>query len=194
MIFTKKIDDKVNRRKIQHEEGMNLLKEAVIFQLGIQISERDISRTEFGKPYLAHYSDFHFNITHCEGFAACLTSDCPCGVDAEKIRPVRQSVVRRVMSDNEAAMLDRVDGQEKEILFTALWTLKEAYSKAEGGGISVMSNVSFKITNGKLQPNLEGYMFRTFLDGDILMSVCYKGSDSSKIDFGTEFDFSAYIR
>ena len=101
-----------------------------------------VLRTEMGKPYFAGDHPVQFNLTHCKGLAACLLSDKVCGVDAEPIRPLRPPVVRRAYSGAEAAALEH--SADPDRLFTRLWTLKEAYVKAIGVGISYpLREVSF---------------------------------------------------
>ena len=86
---------------------------------------------EHGKPYLADGSR-HFSLSHSERYVVCAVSDGEIGVDIEPISPIRPAVLRRCFTDEEQAWI----GEDNE-RFTRLWTMKEAYMKMTGTGLSV---------------------------------------------------------
>ena len=127
-------------------------------------------RTEMGKPYFAGSSGMYVNLTHCRGLAAVLLSPYECGVDAETVRPVRERVVRRVFSDAEQKALAASDAPDR--FFTRLWTLKEAYVKAIGVGISYpMREVEFTLGDA-ISCTKPDARFFPIDEGDFLLSVC----------------------
>lgn len=80
-----------------------------------------------------------FNLTHTDGLAACIvTLGNECGIDAERVtarhNPV--GVAQRMFSAPEAGQVQRLDGREQLECFFRGWTLREAYVKARGIGIS----------------------------------------------------------
>jgi 4'-phosphopantetheinyl transferase len=80
-----------------------------------------------------------FNLTHIRGLVACaITSGAAVGIDVECFdRRVKQrEVARRWFSREEVAQLDRLAPREQSIRFYELWTLKEAFIKAIGRGLS----------------------------------------------------------
>jgi 4'-phosphopantetheinyl transferase len=81
-----------------------------------------------------------FSLSHTSGLVACAVAlDCDCGVDVESSdrRGDLRGVARRVLAPNELADLEsRTDG-ERHDRFLAYWTLKEAYVKARGLGLSL---------------------------------------------------------
>lgn len=174
MLYIKRIDDNADRREVQHKAGIELLCQGVMQEYGICVCEDDISRTELGKPYFLEYPNIFFSISHCDGLAVCLISGCNCGADAEKIRPARDNVARRIFSEREASVYAGKQGSDKDFYFTSLWTLKEAYSKADGRGISVMKNADFCGENG-INDHVNGYCFRQFSDGEYIISLCAEG-------------------
>jgi 4'-phosphopantetheinyl transferase len=95
-----------------------------------------------GKPRLAPQSGqlpLHFNLSHTRGMVACmLTLERDCGIDVEGIRSMKQmdGVAETVFSASELAYLANRDEASRLAAFFTLWTLKEAYIKATGLGMS----------------------------------------------------------
>lgn len=129
------------------------------------------SETASGKPFLDGCDAVHFNLSHCKGLAVCLLSPHECGVDAEPKRSLREKVVRRVCSRSERTAL--LSEEDKDLFFTRLWTLKEAYVKAVGVGISYpMREVSFALQGGAIRCSRSGAEFRQMLYEGFAVSVC----------------------
>lgn len=81
-----------------------------------------------------------FSITHTAGLVACavaLSGDV--GVDAESTaRPHDlEGIAARFFAPRECALLDVLPAEERPRGFYAIWTLKEAFLKARGDGITV---------------------------------------------------------
>ncbi len=81
-----------------------------------------------------------FNVSHSE--AALLigvTDHGRLGVDIEKQRPIEdhEQLARRYFSAAETAELLSLPGSERDRAFLRLWTRKEAFIKALGGGLSI---------------------------------------------------------
>ncbi|MBR5394765.1 MAG: 4'-phosphopantetheinyl transferase superfamily protein [Bacteroidaceae bacterium] len=91
------------------------------------------SFNEHGKPYLAEYPDIHFSISHCKEAVGCFISRRPCGLDIERIRPVKEDLIRHTMSPEEAESI--LSASCPDVVFTRLWTQKEAVLKLLGTGI-----------------------------------------------------------
>lgn len=92
---------------------------------------------EHGKPFLADYPSFFYNISHSGQFAAaCFSPYFPVGIDIEKIRPYQKKMAERLFSEEENRHLCETQGREKDILFTGLWTKIEAKGKAAGNGLT----------------------------------------------------------
>lgn len=97
--------------------------------------------TSHGRPEIANpeIPPLRFNLTHTTGLAACVvTLSDPCGIDAERIaaRHDPLGVARRMFSEAEYEQLSRLAGLEQLQYFFTRWTLREAYVKARGIGIS----------------------------------------------------------
>ena len=99
---------------------------------------------ELGRPEIAPDSTsgdcIRFNLSHTSGLAACvITRDVDIGIDVECLdRPVdAASIAPRYFSPYEVQQLGKVPEAERETRFLEYWTLKEAYVKARGGGLSI---------------------------------------------------------
>jgi len=100
-----------------------------------------------------------FNIAHAEGLVACLvTHRAACGVDVEHPRR-RLDIGRfagRFYAPHEAAAVRRAAPADRAALFYSIWTLKEAYLKARGLGISVpLASLSFAIEEERIAARFE---------------------------------------
>jgi 4'-phosphopantetheinyl transferase len=92
------------------------------------LTPEDIARTRLA-----------FNLAHTNGLVACVVSrDVPVGVDVEDInrRTDALAVGSRFFSTSEAAALSQVPACDRHTRCIELWTLKEAFVKAIGEGLS----------------------------------------------------------
>lgn len=81
-----------------------------------------------------------FNISHSAGTIACAVGDAPeLGLDVEDTRRKLDldAVARVSFSPRELAGFDALTGAARRARFFALWTLKEAYLKARGAGLTL---------------------------------------------------------
>ncbi len=97
----------------------------------------------YGRPFIDEslgVTDLHFSLTHTVGLVACAVSAFPdLGVDVELCDRglCIAELARTVLAPHEIARLSaKPDYAEREFFFT-LWTLKEAYVKARGMGLSL---------------------------------------------------------
>jgi 4'-phosphopantetheinyl transferase len=96
-----------------------------------------------GKPEIAWPREadwLSFNLSNTEGLVVCaVTRGRDLGVDAEAIRPAVKAieVADRYLSPVEMAALRALPAAARGDRFVAYWTLKEAYIKARGCGLSL---------------------------------------------------------
>jgi 4'-phosphopantetheinyl transferase len=98
----------------------------------------DFTRSEFGKPSLPGGPSF--NLAHSgEWLLLAVAAEGRLGVDVEVVRPVRdmEQLAERNFTSDEAEALARVAAGERARAFFRMWTLKEAFLKALGGGLSI---------------------------------------------------------
>ncbi|MBK8983267.1 MAG: 4'-phosphopantetheinyl transferase superfamily protein [Ignavibacteria bacterium] len=106
--------------------------------INLNPAEIKFSYTETGKPFIEN-SKIHFNLSHSGDrciIAVSLTAGT--GVDIEKVRDSEDLIIiaERYFSETEIIYLKNF--QEKEVTnnFFRIWTLKEAFIKAIGEGLS----------------------------------------------------------
>ncbi len=99
--------------------------------------------TGHGKPMLpldvAMSTRLAFNIAHTDGLVACaVVHDADIGIDVETIDRQTNALelARRYFSETECADLERCAESQRQTRFIEIWTLKEAYVKAIGEGLS----------------------------------------------------------
>jgi 4'-phosphopantetheinyl transferase len=96
----------------------------------------------FGKPSISRNhllgGPMEFSLSHTRGFVACAVAPVRIGIDVEWLdREVEmKDIVEHHFSASEAASLNRLPAEERRDRFFQLWTLKEAFFKALGCGIS----------------------------------------------------------
>lgn len=94
----------------------------------------------WGKPFVRDVPEpFEFNVSHTRGLIACaLGRRQGIGVDVECVeRTIRGDLAEHVFARDEAAALRVLEGAEFTGRFLDIWTLKEAYIKARGMGVSL---------------------------------------------------------
>jgi 4'-phosphopantetheinyl transferase len=93
-----------------------------------------------------------FSLSHAPGAVACVvTQEAACGIDVESLaREIDVfALARRTASVTEREVLQALPVADRRALFLRLWTLKEAYAKAIGSGLSTpFSSLSFDLAEG----------------------------------------------
>lgn len=152
-----------------------------------------------GKPAIANVlaRPLHFNLSHTQNLAALAVTRCaPVGVDVEKIKVVEQvrGLAERCFTDEEIAFVFSGDKAAVMERFFKLWTLKEAYIKAHGCGMSVsLHSVAFDPLAAPLMVSFdaahddrpEEWCFRHWELGEHLLSLALNVSERR----GAEVEF-----
>ncbi|UNO48757.1 4'-phosphopantetheinyl transferase family protein [Alicyclobacillus acidoterrestris] len=127
-----------------------------------------------GKPKIRESLGFDFNISHADKMMICgVTRHGMIGVDIEKVTNIDVSIASEFLTHEERHFLMR-NGNGNVDDFFRLWTLKEAFVKAIGTGItddlkaiqfdeSVLHQASF---------SLKEWHFRTLMLGNYRVSIC----------------------
>ncbi|VAW82727.1 hypothetical protein MNBD_GAMMA14-1346 [hydrothermal vent metagenome] len=118
-----------------------LVRSVLSYYADVAPSSWCFEKGQHGRPEIVSDSLPHlrFNLTHTTGMAACIvTLNDDCGIDAEQlcIRSNAQGVAERMFSALELKQLMRYEGRAFLEYFYECWTLREAYVKARGIGIS----------------------------------------------------------
>lgn len=98
------------KHKVQHMLGLDLLRYGLKEQFSLDVTrewlEAHMAVGKGKKPFIREYPRLHFNISHCEGMAACAFSGQPVGVDIEHIRPVSDALVCKALTREEKEFFD----------------------------------------------------------------------------------------
>lgn len=106
------------------------------------------TRNAHGKPALTPDCGMRFNLSHTAGLAVCLVAETPVevGVDVEAHARAGQiaNVAHKVFSPAELEQVEALSDTAKLDRCLSLWTLKEAYIKARGIGLTLpLRGISF---------------------------------------------------
>jgi 4'-phosphopantetheinyl transferase len=137
-----------------------------------------------GKPQLADpgAGRLRFSLSHTRGCVACVVGrNAEVGIDVESAHPDfdPSDVVSRYFTPEENAYLKRCTDGERRARFADLWTLKEAFTKAIGHGISdAISAFGFNVDGEHIRfmppPSVDpaAWQFALFsVDGDYRVGV-----------------------
>ncbi len=110
-------------------------------RLAVDPSTIEFAYGPHGRPELAgpHVGKVAFNVSHSEEVALCaLAAEGPLGVDVERVRefPDLDSVTSSYFSSGECAWIDEGEPAARAERFFRLWTVKEAWLKAECDGLA----------------------------------------------------------
>jgi 4'-phosphopantetheinyl transferase len=117
-----------------------LLRRALGRYLKIEDREVRFRTAKNGKPELASDSDLRFNLSHTQGATVfAITRKRQVGVDVERMRKDTNAMelAERFFSRPEVQWLRSQPASEVIASFFSCWTAKEAYIKAQGGGLSM---------------------------------------------------------
>lgn len=110
----------------------------------IEPKQLTFAASAFGKPEISNAScvarRISFNISHSQSaIALAVTRDCALGVDTENLRSDRVSLETAAccLSQDEFDALSELPIEIRHERFFEYWTLKEAYVKARGMGLSI---------------------------------------------------------
>ncbi len=118
------------------------------------------ARNSYGKPRIASFEKslpISFNLSHTDGLCVlAVTRENDLGVDVEYLtRKVDiLNLAKRFFSEQEYAELAALDVEKFDERFFRLWTLKEAYIKACGMGLSIsLKDFGFSFFSKKIIVN-----------------------------------------
>lgn len=120
------------------------------------------TRTRHGRPLISGPQcapAIAFNVSHTQGLVCLLVSlHARCGIDAEGMSRKRDymHIARRFFHREEYEQLLQLPAEQQTRRFYALWTLKEAYVKARGGGLSIpLDSFNFQFDESRRRIRLD---------------------------------------
>lgn len=82
-------------------------------------------------------SELYTNLSHSGVYAACIVGDSAVGIDIEGVRTFRAGIVRKCFSASEQSLIEAAaSAEERDELFTRIWTRKESIAKLTKEGIA----------------------------------------------------------
>lgn len=163
LLFTEKTD-----YSSQHLCGQQLIS---IMSREFTGNIHDLSATTSGRPVFRDYPYADFNISHSRNLAACTITDCGitgCDIQYMK-RRTNLKIAERFFHPEELQNIN-------EIKYYMLWTLKEAFLKMHGMGVSEISRSPvFLVEEQKL--SVSGYSGQlyaaVFREEDYMLSMTF---------------------
>jgi len=134
--------------------GRTAMRSVLANLLGMQPAQVPITRGVRGRPRLEGNDRIDFNVSHT-GDAALLgvTDYGRIGVDVERAgRTINaDGISRKFLTDNERALLAKMDADAARRMVLTLWTCKEAMSKATGDALSApFAHIDVELRAGRL--------------------------------------------
>jgi 4'-phosphopantetheinyl transferase len=193
-------EEREQRRRFRRAEDRELYALAHIL-LRVSLSQHapvppegwSFVRGAYGKPELApplaKATGLHFSLAHSAATAVCaIRSDAPVGIDVEPVdRPIDPvELADVVLGPSEKKALLELEDDARRRHFLALWTLKEAYVKAIGLGLTFsVTDCMFDLEQPKVRfashvaDDPAAWWFdQVLLDGRDFVSVAARRHDS----------------
>ena len=154
----------------------------------LSVSDQQVVRTNFGKPYLNDYPDFSFNHSHSQNFYALATSKQVqnLGIDIEELnRKVRFEALAQHAFHPEELKKWQVLDYDPEYWFK-VWTTKEAVLKASGLGIRINlnelnTNIHPEQNGGRCEhPEIGVYAYQNYSVAGCMLTVAWQSEHSCK--------------
>lgn len=133
---------RVESVRVQFLVGRALVRTALSHYTGDDPRRWEFRPNAFGKPAVQSPPKvgLEFNLSHTRGLAVCaVTCGAAVGVDVEDCQRVvnHAGLARRYFAPSEAAALQSLAPEQQRGAFFEFWTLKEAFLKARGVGLSM---------------------------------------------------------
>lgn len=104
--------------------------------IGVQVSQLHFGRQELKKPILLSHPSVHFNFSHTRDCVFLGISDCPLGVDVEKMSNAPFEIMDLIFHPSEIKYILESPLEERNLHFYKIWTRKESFVKESGEGLS----------------------------------------------------------
>ncbi|AYJ90999.1 4'-phosphopantetheinyl transferase superfamily protein [Bacillus safensis] len=139
------------------------------------------------KPVVRQLPSFHFNLSHSGNWVVCAVDDAPVGIDIEEIKPIDLAIAKRFFSADEYQDLLSQPAERQEAYFFHLWSMKEAFIKLTGKGLSYgLSSFTARLSeDGQAELTLPDHEAPCFvqtysLDPAYQMAVCTRKSAAAE--------------
>ena len=173
--------------KIDKILGWILCRMEASLRYGVHPADIRIDFHEKGKPFFPDFPDFKFNITHGGNLiAVAFCDDHEVGIDVEAAdRRVNLMIAERFFTPAEVVFLQNTPSEQRPHAFLRLWTIKEAYLKMTGDGLTrpldsfEIQHRDDKITIYENQTPQNCTVFQEETDGKHIITVCVKDGENN---------------
>ncbi|MGT2637901.1 4'-phosphopantetheinyl transferase family protein [Streptococcus ratti] len=150
-----------------------LIRQAVSAYKKIPIETVKILTNPFGKPYTPNCR-LEYNVSHSHQLSILGCCLRPIGVDIEKMEEIEfDAILKQFGTELEYSNFKKSNHQKE--YFYKIWTLKEAYFKCLGTGITDLQAIEIIIKDNRIITNKLEYRFESFLvHKDYMAAVCYQ--------------------
>lgn len=137
-----------------------------------------------GKP-LSGKPDLYFNISHSGDYVVVSVSDFETGIDIERLRLNKMKVAKRFFSDEEISNIQK--SEDPDAQFSRYWSLKEAYLKYIGTGLTrelnsftvkEIKNDSYSISEENSEIK-ELKIFHQRINRNYFLSLCHRAAENN---------------
>ena len=99
------------------------------------VIKRDFANLQFTKTENGQWicPEFHFSLSHADGLVCVAISPRPIGVDAERVRPIREELKSKILTEREMSYVDALPPDERGDYLLSSWVKKESIFKMRGG-------------------------------------------------------------
>lgn len=144
----------VPKPRLIHLVARALLRTTLSRYAGVGPAEWRFTTNDYGRPYIAAPAigrDLRFNLSHTDGLVAVVVAEGrEVGIDVEhRLRRLdTDRLAPAVFEASELRAYQSAPEEQRREVFYALWTLKEAYIKARGMGLSLpLDGFAFDISS-----------------------------------------------
>jgi 4'-phosphopantetheinyl transferase len=192
--------ERVGRFHFEHDRRLHLTARALLRRslsrwADVPPREWRFKANAYGRPeILAPASPLRFNTSHTHGLAmVCVVVSLEVGVDAERVpSAVPFDVVERSFAAVERAAVRAAPLAEQVARFAEIWTLKEAYVKARGLGLSLpLELIGFEVAPPRLVLGDDSSAWSFELMSPTLLhraAVCVRSIDGYRPRFVAHWD------
>lgn len=129
-----------------------------------------------GKPCLAGYPGFHFNLSHSGNYVACAAGRTPVGVDIQEYKEISPALARRFLNSRELEYLRSAEETgRRRVLLNRFWAAKESCLKLTGEGITRdMRGITVCLEDGVILYGEEKILLREWnKEGEYSLALSY---------------------
>lgn len=105
---------------------------------GLALTEEDLERGPFGKPFVKGQPERQFNISHSGCWAVCALGSVPLGIDVQEHVPLRcqERLAKRILQGEEQECYRKLPQEERPAFLYRCWAKLEARGKGTGEGLA----------------------------------------------------------